>query len=111
VVSSVRSLGSSRVCPSATKTFKAALRSYGDLGQDRQRNQGFFSGLDRGVSTPREGSKILTFLFRPRLVYSSLLHLLSSWKRSSPKFGDELLRIIDNAHRAVAPNPAKAPMG
>jgi hypothetical protein len=32
----------------------------------------------RGVSNPREGSKILTFLFRPRLVYSSLLHLRTS---------------------------------
>ncbi len=34
----------------------------------------------RGVSNAREGSKILMFLFRPRLVCSSLLHLRSSWK-------------------------------
>jgi hypothetical protein len=32
------------------------------------------------VSNPHEGSKILTLLFRPRLVCSSLLHLRSSWK-------------------------------
>jgi hypothetical protein len=61
-------LGSSRVCPSATKTFKAALRSYGHLGRDRQRNGGLFSGIIRDVSNPREGSNILTFLFRSRLV-------------------------------------------
>jgi hypothetical protein len=30
--------------------------------------RGFFSGMLRGVSNTREGSKILTFLFRPRLV-------------------------------------------
>ena len=29
---------------------------------------GFFSGMVKGVSDPCEGSKILTFLFRPRLV-------------------------------------------
>jgi len=34
---------------------------YGYLGQDRQRNRGFFSGMLRGVSKPCEGSKILTF--------------------------------------------------
>ena len=45
---------------------------------DRQRNRGFFSGMVRGVSDPREGTKILTFLFRPRLVCSPLLHLRSS---------------------------------
>jgi len=32
----------------------------------------------RGVSDPREGSKILFFLFEPRQVCSSLLHLRSS---------------------------------
>ncbi len=31
----------------------------------------------RGVSNPREGSKMLTFLYRPRLVCSSLIR---SWK-------------------------------
>jgi hypothetical protein len=56
------------------------LKSYGDLGQDRQRNQGYFSGMVRGVSNPREGPKILTFLFRPRMVCSWLLHLRSSQK-------------------------------
>jgi hypothetical protein len=33
-------------------------------GGVRQSNRGFFSGMIRGVSNPREGSKILTFLFR-----------------------------------------------
>jgi hypothetical protein len=76
-----------------------------------QRNRGFFSDLVRRVSIPREGSKILTLLYRPRLVCYSLLHLRSSWKRFSPKFGDELLRLIDNVRRAAPwhPNPAKAP--
>lgn len=32
---------------------------------DRQRNRQFFSGMVRGVSDPREGSKILSFLYRP----------------------------------------------
>ena len=62
------------------------MRSYGCLGRDRQRNRGFFSGMLRGVSNPREGSKILTFLFGPRLVCSSLLHLLSSWKVNTANY-------------------------
>jgi hypothetical protein len=47
------------------------LRSYGCLGRDRQRNRGFSSGTIRGVSNSREGSKILSFPFRSRLVCSS----------------------------------------
>jgi hypothetical protein len=43
----------------------------------------------RGVLNLREGSKILTFLFLPRLVGSSLLHLRSAWKWNSPKFAVE----------------------
>jgi hypothetical protein len=35
--------------------------------------------LVRGVLRPSEGSKILSFLFRSRLVCSSLLHLRSSY--------------------------------
>jgi hypothetical protein len=31
------------------------LRSYGNRGRDRQRNRGFFSGMIRGVSNPRDG--------------------------------------------------------
>jgi hypothetical protein len=50
------------------------------VAEGRQRNRGFFSDLVRGVSDPREGSLILTFLFRSRLVCSSLLHLRGSWK-------------------------------
>ena len=56
------------------------------LGRDRHRNWGFFSALVRGVSSPRAGSKILSFLFRPRLVCSPLLHLRSSWKGCSANY-------------------------
>ena len=48
--------------------------------------RGFFSGMLRGVSNPGEGSEILSFLFRSRLVYSSLLHLRSSWTLYPRKF-------------------------
>jgi hypothetical protein len=48
------------------------------VAEDRQRNRGFFSGLLRGVSDLARGSENRTFLSRPRLVRSSLLHLLSS---------------------------------
>ena len=40
----------------------------------------------QGVSNPPEGSKILMFLFRPRLVCSSLLHLRCSWKECSANY-------------------------
>jgi hypothetical protein len=53
--------------------LKMPLRSYGCLGRDWHRNRGFCSALVRGVSHPCEGSKILSFLFRPRLVCNSLL--------------------------------------
>jgi hypothetical protein len=53
------------------------------VAEGRQRNRGFFSDLVRGESDPREGSKVLTFLFRPRLMCSPLLHLRSSWKGES----------------------------
>ena len=43
----------------------------------------------RGVSDLYEGSKILTFLFRPRLVCSSLLDLRSSWEVHAAKFGEQ----------------------
>jgi hypothetical protein len=52
----------------------------------RQRNRGFFSDLVRGVSNAREGSKILTLLFRSRLVCSSLLHLRCSGKVNSANY-------------------------
>jgi hypothetical protein len=66
--------------------LKAALKSYGYLGRDRQRNRGLFSGMLRGVSNPRKGSKILFSLSRFRLVYNPLLDLLSSWKGSSANY-------------------------
>jgi hypothetical protein len=56
------------------------------VAQGRQRNRGFFSGMVRGVSNPRKGSKIPTFLFRTRLVCSPLLHLRSSWKGCSANY-------------------------
>jgi hypothetical protein len=71
---------------SATRAIEAAFSSYGCLGQDRQRNRGLFSGIVRGVSKPRKGSKILTFIFRSRVVSSSLLHLRSSWKVDSANY-------------------------
>ena len=56
------------------------------MAEGRQRNRGFFSDLVRGVSRPREGSKILSFLFRSHLVCSSLLHLGRSWKVNTANF-------------------------
>jgi hypothetical protein len=40
----------------------------------------------RGMSNASEGSKMLTFLFRSRLVCYSLLHLRGSGKECSKKF-------------------------
>jgi hypothetical protein len=40
------------------------------VAEGRQRTQRFFSGMVRGVSDPREASKILTFVFQTRLVGS-----------------------------------------
>jgi hypothetical protein len=56
------------------------------VAEDRQRNRGFFSDLVRGVSDPRKGSKILFFLFRPRVVCYSLLHFRRSGKVNSSNF-------------------------
>jgi hypothetical protein len=56
------------------------------VAEGRQRNRGFFSDLVRRVSNAREGSKILSFPFRPRLVCSSLLHLRSSQNLPSASF-------------------------
>jgi hypothetical protein len=56
---------------------------WGGIGRGMR---GFFSGMVRGVSNAREASKIRTFLFRPRLVCSSLLHLQSSLKVYSANF-------------------------
>ena len=56
------------------------------MAEDRQRNRGFFSGMLRGVSNPYEGSEILTFLSRRRLVCSSLPHLRISWKVNSANY-------------------------
>jgi hypothetical protein len=62
------------------------------VAEGRQRNRGFFSDLVRRVSNPREGPKILTFLFRSRVVRSSYISeaggrgvLRSSQARSSRK--------------------------
>jgi hypothetical protein len=58
----------------------------GYQGQDRQRNRGLFSGMVRGVSSPREGSKILTLLFRSRVVCSPLLHFRRLGKVTSANY-------------------------
>jgi hypothetical protein len=70
------------------RAVESPLRGYNDvqggfeglwniLAWGRQRNRQFFSAMIRGLSNPREGLKILTFLFRPRLVCYSLLNLRS----------------------------------
>jgi hypothetical protein len=76
----------SRPRSSATETFEEALKSYGYLGRDRQRNRGFLSGMVRGVSRAHEGSENLTFLFRSSLDCGSLLQLRSSWKANSANY-------------------------
>jgi hypothetical protein len=43
--------------------------------------RGFFSGMVKGVSNAREGSKILTFLFRPRLVCRARSHIFEPRER------------------------------
>ena len=43
------------------------------MARGRERNREPLGYLVRGVSTSREGSEILTFLFRPRLVRSSYI--------------------------------------
>jgi hypothetical protein len=68
-------------------------------GGIRRGIRGFFSGMVRGVSNPREGSKILSFLFRPRLVYSWPLHLRNSWKVNSLRSS---LAISEPRHVAAA---------
>ncbi len=55
------------------KDVYGGFEELGNLGRERQRSRGFFSGMVRGVSDPREGSKILTFLFRPQLVCISYI--------------------------------------
>jgi hypothetical protein len=59
------------------------MEIWGGIGRGMR---GFFSGMVRVVSNPREGSKILSFLYRPRRVCSSLLHLRCSWTVNSMKF-------------------------
>jgi hypothetical protein len=69
--------------------------------RDRHRNGGLFSGILRGVSHPREGSKILSSLFRP-LVYSSLLHLRTSWKVHCANFA-----LVDISEILHSPGPMR----
>jgi hypothetical protein len=67
--------------------------------EGRKRNREFFSAMVRGVSSPREGSKILTFLFRPRLVCSSLLLLRSSWKVNCANFARKVSKNTNLGNR------------
>jgi hypothetical protein len=55
---------------------------WGGIGRGMR---GFLCGMVRGVSTPREGPKILTFLLQPRQVCSSLLHAPKRVERLSEK--------------------------
>src|SRR5215208_4236118 len=71
-------LGRRESAPRLQRRLRRLWRLGSIVTRGRQRNLGFFSDLVRGVSSPREGSNILTFLYRPRLVCSSLLHLGSS---------------------------------
>jgi hypothetical protein len=76
--------------PSALfEAFLSYSRTKGGLGRGMR---GFFSGMLRGVSNPREGSKIL-FPLRPHWFCSSLLHLRSSWKTRSAKFARNVSKI------------------
>jgi hypothetical protein len=59
------------------------MHIWGGIGRGMK---GFFSGILRGVSNAREGSKILIFLLRPRVVCSSLLHLRSSSNGDSANY-------------------------
>lgn len=38
------------------------------MAKGQERKKRFCNGMVRGVSNPREGSKMLTLLFRPQLV-------------------------------------------
>jgi hypothetical protein len=82
------------------------LSSYGCLGQDRQRKRGFFSGMLRGVSNSREGSEILTFLFRPRLVSSPHLQSRSSWKVDS---ANSTLTEVSEVRHSPCSTPVSVP--
>ena len=79
-------LGRRESAPRLQRRLRRLSGAMEHLGRDRQRNRGFFSGMGRSVSDPREGLKILTFLFRSPLVCSSLLHIRSSWKVNSSNF-------------------------
>jgi hypothetical protein len=57
--------------------------------------RGFLNSMLRGVWNLREGSKILTFLFRSHLVCSSLLHLGRSWKVNTANFA---LKLSEKSH-------------
>jgi hypothetical protein len=74
----VRPAGSSRPHSSARETFQEALeaREYSDSGSAEE--PGILQRHGQGVSNPCEGSKILFFLFQPRPMCYSLLHLRSS---------------------------------
>jgi len=59
------------------------MEIWGGIGRGMR---GFFSGILRGVSNPREGSKILFFLFGSPLACSLFLLLRSSWTLYPRKF-------------------------
>jgi hypothetical protein len=79
-------LGRRESAPRLQRRLRRLWRLGSIVTRGRQRNRGFFSDLVRGVSSPREGSKILSFLFRPLLACSSLLHLRCSGKVNCANF-------------------------
>src|SRR5215203_6112372 len=77
--------------------LESPLRGYNDpqgsyeghwsiVACSRERNREPLGCLGRGVSNPREGSKIQTFLFRPRMVCRSPLHFRKRVDVVSSKF-------------------------
>ena len=55
-------------------------------GAGSAEQQGILQRHSQGCVGPSRGPKILSFLFRPRLVCSLLLHLRSSWKVKTANF-------------------------
>jgi hypothetical protein len=91
-----------------------ASRSFGLPGAGSAEEPGVLQRPGQACVEPSRGLEDPPLpLVAPTGVQNSLLHLRSSWKVSSSIFEDELLRLIDNARRAVPwpPNPAKVPMG
>jgi hypothetical protein len=62
------------------------------VGWGRQRNRAFFSGMLRGVSNACKGSKILTFLYRSRLVCTARSFIPEA--RGREILGSSAIRVV-----------------